>query len=186
MTLALALAGCSGSTGNSAESPPAQTKPPAYGTVQSAIGTIVLSSPAFRPGGAMPVRYTCDGAGVSPPLAWRNVPADTAELLLLAIDLDGGDRDAIQWAVGGLSPGLHGIPAGRLPRGAVVGRNSAGEARWGGICGARGQVHHVAFLLYALSRRLGLKAGFNSALVQSKLKGATVAKGLTLAKYRRP
>jgi phosphatidylethanolamine-binding protein (PEBP) family uncharacterized protein len=186
MTVALALSGCGGGTGNSAESPPAQARPPAYGTVQSAIGTIVLSSPAFRPGGAMPVRYTCDGAGVSPPLAWRNVPAGTAELFLLAIDLDGGSMDAIQWAVDGLSPGSHGIPAGRLPHGAVVGLNSAGEARWGGICGARGRVHHVAFLLYALSRRLGLKAGFDPALVRSKLKGATVAKGLTLATYRRP
>jgi phosphatidylethanolamine-binding protein (PEBP) family uncharacterized protein len=160
--------------------------PPSYGTVQSAIGTIAFSSPAFRPGGAIPVRYTCDGAGVSPPLRWRNVPAGAAELLLLAIDLNGGSTGAIQWAVDGLRPSSHGIAAGRLPARAVVGLNSAGEARWGGICGATGQVHHVAFLLYALSRKLGLKAGFNPAVVRSKLKGATVAKGLTLATYRRP
>ena len=184
MTLVLTVAGCGGA-GNSAEGP-AQTTLPSYGTVQSAIGTIVLSSPAFKPGGAMPVRYTCDGAGVSPPLHWRNVPAGTAELLLLAIDLNGGSTGAIQWAVGGLRPSSHGIAAGRLPRGAVVGLNSAGKARWGGICGASGQVQHVAFLFYALSRRLGLKAGFDPALVRSELKGATVAKGLTLATYRRP
>src|SRR5271165_6315193 len=146
LAVALALSGCGGA-GNSAESAPTQTATPSYGTVQSEVGTIVLSSPAFKPGGAMPVRYTCDGAGVSPPLAWRNVPAGAAELLLLAIDLNGGNGDAIQWAVGGLGPGSHGIPAGRLPHGAVVGLNSAGEARWGGICGAKGQVHHVAFLL---------------------------------------
>jgi len=184
LIVALAIAGCGGA-GNSAEGP-AQTTTPSYGTVQAAVGTIVLGSPAFRPGGAMPVRYTCDGAGVSPPLRWRNVPADTAELLLLAIDLNGGSTGAIQWAVGGLRPSSHGIAAGRLPRGAVVGLDSAGKARWGGICGARGQVHHVAFLFYALSRRLGLKAGFDPALVRSELKGATMAKGLTLATYRRP
>ena len=183
MTLVLTVAGCGGA-GNSAEGP-AQTTLPSYGTVQSAIGTIVLSSPAFKPGGAMPVRYTCDGAGVSPPLAWRNVPADAVELLLLAIDLDGGNGDAIQWAVGGLSPSSQGIPAGRLPHGAVVGLNSAGEARWGGICGAKGQVHHVAFLLYALSRKLGSRAGFSPVLVRGGLKDATLAKGLTLATYRR-
>jgi phosphatidylethanolamine-binding protein (PEBP) family uncharacterized protein len=184
MALALALSGCGGA-GNSVESAPTQTTTPSYGTVQSAIGTIVLSSPAFKPGSAMPVRYTCDGAGVPPPLAWRNLPAGTAELLLLAIDLDGGSGDAIQWAVGGLSPSSHGIPAGRLPHGVVVGLNSAGEARWGGICGARGQVHHVAFLLYALSRKLGLRAGFSPVVVRSGLKDATLAKGLTLATYRR-
>jgi hypothetical protein len=181
LTVALALAGCGG--GNSAESAPTTT--PSYGTVQSAIGTIALSSRAFKPGGAMPVRYTCDGAGASPPLAWRNVPAGTTELFLLAIDLNGGSTSAVQWAVGGLSPSSHGILTGRLPQRAVVGLNSAGEARWDGICGARGQVHHVAFLLYALSRKLALKAGFSPPLVRSGLKGATLTKGLTLATYRR-
>jgi phosphatidylethanolamine-binding protein (PEBP) family uncharacterized protein len=183
LSLVVALAGCGGGAPNSAGGASIQPTTPSYGTVQSALGTIALSSPAFDPGGAMPVRYTCDGAGVSPPLAWRNVPAGTAELFLLAIDLDGGDTDAIQWAVGGLSPSSHGIPAGRLPRGAVAGRNSAGEARWGGICGARGKLQHVAFLLYALDRGLGLRAGFDPAIVRGGLTDATLARGLTLATY---
>jgi phosphatidylethanolamine-binding protein (PEBP) family uncharacterized protein len=133
----------------------------------------------------MPVRYTCDGADLSPPLSWQNAPTGTAELFLLAIDLSGGRTDAVQWAVGGLSPSLRGIAAGRLPAGAVVGRNSAGKAGWGGICGAPGRVHHVAFLLYALNRKLSLQAGFNPARVRGGLKGATLATGLTLATYRR-
>ena len=133
----------------------------------------------------MPRRYTCDGVDISPPLHWREVPAGGVELLLLAIDLDGGHSGAIQWAVGGLSPRSPGIAAGSLPAGAVVGRNSAGEARWGGICGAAGRVHHVAFLLYALSRRLGLKVGFDPAVVRSGLKDATLARGLTVATYSR-
>jgi phosphatidylethanolamine-binding protein (PEBP) family uncharacterized protein len=134
----------------------------------------------------MPTRYTCDGANVSPPLRWRNVPAGSVELLLLAIDLDGGRSGAMQWAVGGLSPSSPGIVAGSLPTRAVVGRNSAGAARWGGICGAGGRVHHVAFLLYALSRKLGLRAGFDPAVVRGGLKDATLARGLTVATYRRP
>jgi phosphatidylethanolamine-binding protein (PEBP) family uncharacterized protein len=186
LVVALALAGCGGGAGNSAGGAPTQPTTPSYGTVQSQVGTIVLSSPAFMPGGAMPVRYTCDGAGVSPPLQWRNLPAGAVELFLFAIDLNGDGTSAVQWAVGGLNPSSHGIPTGRLPHGAVVGLNSAGEARWDGICGERGQVHHVAFLLYALSRKLALKAGFSPAFVRSGLKGATVAKGLTLATYQRP
>ena len=106
--------------------------------------------------------------------------------MLLAIDLNGGRADAIQWAVGGLSPGLRmGFAAGRLPAGAVVGRNSAGKAAGAGSAAREGQVHHVAFLFYALSRKLGLKAGFNPALVRGGLKGATLARGLTLATYKR-
>jgi phosphatidylethanolamine-binding protein (PEBP) family uncharacterized protein len=179
LAVAVAVAGCGSGSGEPETS--ASIRP-----ARSTIGTIALSSPAFKPGGAMPKRYTCDDASVSPPLRWQNVPGDSAELLLLAIDLSGGRTDAMQWAVGALSPSLHGIATGRLPDGAVVGSNSAGKARWGGICGGKGRVHHVAFLLYALSRKLGLKAGFDPALVRGGLKNGTLARGLTLATYRRP
>ena len=180
LAVALAGAGCGGGSGASATS----TKP--FPSLRTMLGTVTLSSPAFRPGGAISTRYTCDGADLSPPLRWRNLPAGSVELLLLAIDLDGGRTGAIQWAVGGLPSGSSGITAGRLPAGAVVGRNSAGEARWGGICGAGGRLHHVAFLLYALDRGLGLKAGFDVATVRGGLKDATLARGLTVAAYRRP
>ena len=82
---------------------------------RSTLGTIAVSSPAFQPGGAMPRRYTCDGAGVSPPLRWLGVPAGSVELLLLAIDLDGRHTGAVQWAVAGLPPSSPGIgrPAAR-------------------------------------------------------------------------
>ena len=36
--------------------------------------TIRLSSTAFADGEDIPEQYTCDGADVSPPLAWSNVP----------------------------------------------------------------------------------------------------------------
>jgi phosphatidylethanolamine-binding protein (PEBP) family uncharacterized protein len=179
VVFASVLAGCGGSGGSGVS-----TASPA-GTTASTLGTIVLRSPAFKPGGAIPVRYTCDGGGLSPPLRWQNVPAGTAEFLLLAIDLNGGRTDAVQWAVSGLGPGLRGIGTGRLPPGAVVGRNSAGKVDWGGVCGARSRVHHVAFLFYALRRKLGLKPGFNPALVRDGLKNGTLARGLTVGTYKR-
>jgi phosphatidylethanolamine-binding protein (PEBP) family uncharacterized protein len=181
LALALTIAGCGGASGKSETS-----SKPSAAVARSTIGTISLSSAAFKPGGAMPRRYTCDGTGVSPPLWWLNVPSGSVELFLLAIDLSGARTDAVQWAVGGLSPPVDGVATGRLPVGAVAGRNSAGKAGWDGICGARGRVHHVAFLLYALSRKLGLKAGFDPAVVRGALRSATLARGLTLATYRRP
>jgi phosphatidylethanolamine-binding protein (PEBP) family uncharacterized protein len=35
-----------------------------------------LTSSAFESKGRIPARYTCDGADVSPPLAWTDVMAD--------------------------------------------------------------------------------------------------------------
>ena len=47
---------------------------------------IVLTSAAFPDGAAIPVRYTDDGEGVSPPLEWTGVPSGTTTLALLIED----------------------------------------------------------------------------------------------------
>ncbi|HEV3319088.1 MAG TPA: YbhB/YbcL family Raf kinase inhibitor-like protein [Solirubrobacteraceae bacterium] len=149
-------------------------------------GKIKVTSTAFKAGGPIAAKYTCDGGGTSPPLQWHGVPRGTSEVLMLALDLSGSANDAIQWAVAGISPNATGIPEGSLPAGAVAGVNSAGKIGWGGICGSKGQLHHVGFLFYALKHKLSLKSGFNPVEVRSGLKGATLATGLTLATYQRP
>ena len=50
-----------------------------------------------RAGDAIPREFTCDGANVSPPLAWADVPAGTAALVLLVDDPDA--RDFVHWIV---------------------------------------------------------------------------------------
>ena len=49
---------------------------------------IEVTSPAFLQGGTIPPLYTADGAGMSPPLTWRGLPADAAALLLVVEDAD--------------------------------------------------------------------------------------------------
>jgi phosphatidylethanolamine-binding protein (PEBP) family uncharacterized protein len=188
-----AVAGCGSGSGKSATSTKAKpsaakasTKSSSSESANNSFGKITLTSTAFKPGGPISAQYTCDGAGTSPPLQWHDVPHGTAELFLLAIDLNAGASHAVQWAVGGISPSSGGIPAGGLPPGAVAGVNSTGKIGWSGICGAKGQLQRVAFLFYALSHKLGLKSGFNPVQERNGLKGATLATGLTAATYTRP
>jgi Raf kinase inhibitor-like YbhB/YbcL family protein len=47
--------------------------------------SITVTSSAFAEGGALPVRYTADGEGLSPPLAWSGIP-DTAKIVALLIE----------------------------------------------------------------------------------------------------
>jgi phosphatidylethanolamine-binding protein (PEBP) family uncharacterized protein len=168
--------------------PPAKTstKPGKPSKNELGFGKIKITSTAFKAGGPIAAKYTCDGAGTSPPLQWTGVPRGTAEVFMIAIDLSGSSSDAIQWAVAGLAPPTASIPEGSLPPGAVAGVNSAGKVGWGGICGAKGQLHHVGFLFYALKHKLNLKSGFNPVEVRDGLKGSTLANGLTLATYQRP
>ncbi len=170
------------------KSTPAKTPPRSSKSAKSERGfdKIKITSTAFQAGGPIAAKYTCDGAGTSPPLEWQGVPRGTSEVFMLALDLSGSSSDAIQWAVAGIPPNVTSIPTGGLPAGAVAGVNSAGKVGWGGICGAKGQLHHVGFLFYALNRKLGLKSGFNPSEVRGGLKGATLANGLTLATYQRP
>ena len=172
---------------SAAKKPPAKTstEPRKPAEKEQTFGKIKVTSTAFKAGGPIAVKYTCDGADTSPPLRWRGVPRGTSEVFVLAVDLSGGSKDVVQWAIAGIPPNTTSIPEGSLPTGAVAGVNSAGKVGWGGICGSKSQLHHVGFLFYALKHPLGLKAGFNPIVVRKGLKGATLATGLTLATYQR-
>jgi hypothetical protein len=49
---------------------------------------LLLVSPVFSPGGAIPSEHTCDGADTSPPLNWSGVPEGTQSLGLIVDDPD--------------------------------------------------------------------------------------------------
>ncbi|MDO6682550.1 YbhB/YbcL family Raf kinase inhibitor-like protein [Oceanobacter sp. 5_MG-2023] len=42
-----------------------------------------LTSRAFSDGGALPLQFTCDGGGMSPPLSWSGVPDGTRSLVII-------------------------------------------------------------------------------------------------------
>lgn len=132
-------------------------------------------------------RYTCDGADISPPFTWRNLPPSTAELLLDIQQVTNRRVRSDIWVVGGLNPKSHGVAAGSLPRGAVVGRNSSGKASWGGICPPRGAEYGYSIELVPLSKKLGLKPGFDLKSLGRTLKNGHVRSnpGLLVASYKR-
>jgi hypothetical protein len=47
-----------------------------------------LQSPAFGFNARIPVRFTADGEGISPPLSWDGVPAQGDSLVLIVEDAD--------------------------------------------------------------------------------------------------
>ncbi|MCK6686041.1 MAG: YbhB/YbcL family Raf kinase inhibitor-like protein, partial [Thermoanaerobaculia bacterium] len=86
---------------------------PASGSSGST-ASLTLSSPAFVEGGSLPVEYSCDGAGASPPLSWSGIPSATVELALMMTTL-AKDGEKWNWV-------LYGIPAGTTS----LARNSTG------------------------------------------------------------
>jgi phosphatidylethanolamine-binding protein (PEBP) family uncharacterized protein len=147
-----------------------------------------ISSPAFGEGTAIAPRYTCDGADVSPPLRWSTPPSGTVELALFISDFEGtapGGGELISWAVAGLQPTLTGIGAGRLPAGAIVGRNSFGRARYT-VCPPKGSpLQHYVVALYALQHPLGAQPGFSANALAETASHKAEYSGLTGFSYKR-
>jgi Raf kinase inhibitor-like YbhB/YbcL family protein len=117
-----------------------------------------LTSSAFDDGGAIPVQYTCEGADLSPPLAWKDAPAGTRSLALIVDDPDAPDpakpkRVWVHWLLYAIAPDVKELAEGAssqgLPDGAREGVNDAGDVGWGGPCPPIGR-HRYFHRLHAL------------------------------------
>ena len=58
-----------------------------------------LRSHAFQHQGKIPVRFTCDGADVSPPLAWSAAPKEVRSFALVCFDPDAPSGTCYHWAI---------------------------------------------------------------------------------------
>jgi phosphatidylethanolamine-binding protein (PEBP) family uncharacterized protein len=136
-------------------------------------GEMALSSPAFEVNGLIPPEYTCDGAGISPPLQWKNVPAKAAALILFVIDDETpGPNGGIRWIVGDIDPKTTDVAAGQTPQGGIVGANTQGHVGYSAICPARGATTRVEFDMYALSKPIALTPGFQPSVAEYEYGGS--------------
>jgi Raf kinase inhibitor-like YbhB/YbcL family protein len=121
-----------------------------------------LTSSAFSDRDAIPVRFTCDGADISPPLAWADSPRDGRSFAVVCVDPDAPSGDWYHWAI-------YDIPADvaqlreHCPsdgRSFPQAQNDFGRNGYGGPCPPHGHgVHHYRFRLFALNvERLPLGA----------------------------
>jgi Raf kinase inhibitor-like YbhB/YbcL family protein len=138
------FAGCSNS--NDPPTPP-----------QSLPGVITVSSHAFGDGQQIPPAYTCDGAGISPPLRWSGLPAATGSIAIVVDDPDAPGGTFVHWVVADIPSGMSGVGPGQVPEGGVEVTNSSKAKPYFGPCPPSG-THHYRFSVYALPRSARLPA----------------------------
>jgi Raf kinase inhibitor-like YbhB/YbcL family protein len=147
-------------------------------------GSIVLQSPAFRDGGAIPARFTCDGKELSPPLRWSGVPPRTRELALVVEDSD-ADR-FVHWTVLAIPTNTSRLPEGQVPNGASETDNSFGKRGWGGPCPPEGDTaHRYVFALYATDAPLALSEDASPDEVRGALSDHAIARGTLTGRFSR-
>ena len=159
--------------------------------------SIDLTSKAFFPGTEIPKKYTEDGNDVSPALAWKDAPDETAEFALICIDPDAPSAEPwVHWLlykipaeVRELPEGLPGDAQVGSPRGALQGLNSWKSGYTIGYRGPappRGRgVHHYHFRIYALDALLKLPAKADKHALLKAMKGHILAEGELVGTYQR-
>lgn len=154
---------------------------------------LVLSSPAFAEGGEIPSKYTCDGEDLTPPLAWRGLPAGTRSLALVIVDPDVPDPAApvrawVHWVVYAIPPGTEGLPEGAaghaLPPGVKEGLNDWQRTRYGGPCPPIGK-HRYFHRLYALDITLEDLASPKKADLEVAMDGHVLDSATLIGTYQR-
>ncbi|HEY92894.1 MAG TPA: YbhB/YbcL family Raf kinase inhibitor-like protein [Dehalococcoidia bacterium] len=150
--------------------------------------TLSLSSIAFQDGEGIPVKHTCEGQDVSPPLMWSELPQGTQSLALIVDDPDAPGGVFNHWVLFNIPSDNRRLPEAvptqaQLPSGALQGRNGFGRVGYGGPCPPPGRPHRYCFTLYALDRVLDLKAGVSKKQVLDAMQGHILAQGKLTGTY---
>jgi Raf kinase inhibitor-like YbhB/YbcL family protein len=154
---------------------------------------IEVSSPAFSSGGRLPVRFTADGKGVSPPLVWGEVPGGTASLALIVEDPDApASRPLVHAIVWDMPPEERRIAEGVIiadgsgGRDGDVGRNSFLREGWLPPDPPTGHGEHdYVFQLFALSETPDLGASPGRGAFVEAIAGNVLAVGVLIGTYSR-
>jgi Raf kinase inhibitor-like YbhB/YbcL family protein len=152
--------------------------------------TIVVESPAFTDGTAMPERFTADGEGRSPPLRWANLPRGTRSIALIVEDVDSPTPIPLVHAITAHLPALlTELEEGALNEhagGPLLGKNSFLRAGWLPPDPPPGHgPHHYVFQVFALDHDPELGPSFGRTALAKLLAEHTLARGALVGTYTR-
>ena len=160
----------------------------------SAPVTIQVSSAAFAEDGTLPIRFTDDGTGTSPPLAWTQIPANTGAVVLLIEDIDCPAPMPLVHTIAWNLPGQDGgLPEGGLPSkaspgdgGVAMGRNSFLKAEYLAPDPPPGHgPHRYYFQVFAVREPLALEGHPDRHALVKAMTGQVTARGLLVGIYER-
>ncbi|MGI9177679.1 MAG: YHYH protein [Pirellulales bacterium] len=158
---------------------PAAAKPGAAG--ENGLGVTI---PAIGPDGKLPVEFTCDGAGVSPPLAWQAGPKGTV-CYAVALWHEAPDRVKSYWLVHDIPASVTALPKGSREIG-TTGLNDKKRAEYDPMCSKGPGQKSYQLTVYALSAKPALAAGAatRDALLAA-IQKTTLAEGTLTFTYER-
>ncbi|MDE1765336.1 MAG: YbhB/YbcL family Raf kinase inhibitor-like protein [Thaumarchaeota archaeon] len=141
----------------------------------------VISSTAFENNGTIPLQYTCDGDGISPPLVMSGVPKTAKSLALTVVDVDAPSGPFTHWTVWNIPTNVTAFSAGQgipFPQGIT----SAKTHGYKGPCPPSG-IHRYFFTAYALDSVLDLNENATRSDLEQAMSGHVVGTTELMGKY---
>ena len=156
---------------------------PPDGEEEPAPAPMQVTSSAFGDNQRIPVRYTCDGVNVSPPITLTDIPAETVSLVLITDDPDAPGETWIHWVEFNIAPQAE-ISEGAAGLGRQ-GINSFGTLGYGGPCPPFGETHRYFFKVSALDTTLTLAEGATKAQLLTAMAGQILQEATLIGLYSR-
>ncbi|MEI8019348.1 MAG: YbhB/YbcL family Raf kinase inhibitor-like protein, partial [Schlesneria sp.] len=146
---------------------------------------LVVTSPAFEPGGSIPVEYTGDGASASPPIEWKDAPPVTKSFAVNLWHIPGPGDVKSYWVI-------YNIPANakRLSKNdkstGIVGLNDKKQRAYDPMKSKGPGMKQYHITVYALSEELKLapESATRAKLLEA-IKDITLAEGTLDFQYER-
>lgn len=156
-------------------------------TLEATTFLMKLKSAAFKNEELIPIKYTCNGEDISPPLSWSDVPDNAQSLVLICDDPDAPMGTWDHWILFNLPPSTSGLEenVSEFPENTRFGRNSWNRNDYGGPC-PPDREHRYFFKLYALDRTLNLTNGTTKQALLGAMKNHVLAEATLLGRYNQP
>jgi Raf kinase inhibitor-like YbhB/YbcL family protein len=142
--------------------------------------SITVTSPAFRDGAPMPVRFACPqygGRSKTPPLRWSVAQNGVGSLALIIDDPDSPSGAYVHWVLFNIDPTANELLEGVVPRRSQQALNTAGTTGYTPPCPPKGEDHRYRFTLYALRDKVPLGNGARLNTVLAEIAKRTIARG---------
>jgi Raf kinase inhibitor-like YbhB/YbcL family protein len=148
-----------------------------------------LESSAFKAGGVIPAKYTCDDQDISPPLSWSDVPAKARSLALIADDPDAPRGTWVHWVAWNIPTNTQALSEGFPKQDASSNQIKQGvtdfkRPGYGGPCPPSG-THRYFFKLYALDTVLNLPSQTTKSELEKAMRGHIVDQAELMGTYQR-
>ncbi|MBN1627536.1 MAG: YbhB/YbcL family Raf kinase inhibitor-like protein [Deltaproteobacteria bacterium] len=152
---------------------------------------MILTSPNFNNQGAIPSEHTCEGADISPALAWSNAPDGVKSFVLIVDDPDAPDPENprmtwVHWVLYNIPASVNKLERGikKLPEGTMEGLNDSKQTGYSGPCPPIGR-HRYFHKLYALDTVLPDLKTPAKAKLEKAMEGHILAKAELVGLYKK-